>query len=145
MTSASSDRQTGIVKWFNTKSGYGFLTPVPSTGSEDIFVHHSELVCNEDQFRYLVQGEYVEFIVTCTDDNRTTASDVTGIARGALMCETRHERSKEGENAEGENGTQERRYRGGGPRGGGSRPHQKAREAGRKPQLVVQTSSSTES
>ena len=144
MTTQGSHRGIGMVKWFNTKSGFGFVTPICTSGSpalstEDLFVHHSELVCNEDQFRYLVQGEYIEYVVTKTDDNRVTASDVTGIGRGPLMCETRHERSKESENGgESENSGHEGRYRGGGPRGSGNRTHHPGRGRGRKPELVAQ-------
>ncbi len=59
---SSASRFTGRVKWFNNKSGYGFITA--STGDikgTDIFVHHSSIVVSDQQYKYLVQGEYVEF------------------------------------------------------------------------------------
>ena len=31
---------------------------------QDVFVHHSALTVGEEQYKYLVQGEYVEFEVT---------------------------------------------------------------------------------
>ena len=34
-----SDRIHGILKWFDAKKGYGFITP--SSGGQDVFVHVS--------------------------------------------------------------------------------------------------------
>ena len=87
-------RFTGRVKWFNNKSGYGFITA--STGDikgTDIFVHHSSIVVSDQQYKYLVQGEYVEFSLNelTTGKHKYQATDVSGIAKGQLMCETRRE------------------------------------------------------
>jgi cold shock protein len=49
--------QTGSVKWFNAKKGYGFITP--DDGSSDVFVHHSAI--EADGYRTLDEGEAVEF------------------------------------------------------------------------------------
>jgi cold shock CspA family protein len=92
---SSSERFTGRVKWFNNKSGYGFIsvTDGPKSGS-DVFVHHSSIsVVDLNQYKYLVQGEYVEFSFsnTNTNNHEFQAGDVSGINRGKLMCETRND------------------------------------------------------
>ena len=42
----------GTVKWFSNRKGFGFLTPVNSTLTEEIFVHQTGIVTN-GQFRTL--------------------------------------------------------------------------------------------
>ncbi len=82
----------GRVKWFNNKSGYGFITVTSGEQSgNDIFVHHSSIKVEKEQYRYLVQGEYVEFSINEVSDSehKWHAADVGGIACGKLMCETR--------------------------------------------------------
>lgn len=90
--SSSAQRTTGRVKWFNNKAGYGFITA--TTGAQagtDVFAHHSGLAVSSEQYRYLVQGEYVEFQMNSVEGgaHRFQAADVSGIGRGMLMCETR--------------------------------------------------------
>ena len=46
------------VKWFNGNKGYGFI--VNPDGGEDIFVHYSNIVL-EQEFKFLKQGTEVEF------------------------------------------------------------------------------------
>lgn len=93
-SSTSSERLLGRVKWFNSKAGYGFITVTDGQRSgSDIFVHHSAVNVENQQYRYLVQGEYVEFTLVSTPNgnHEFQASDVCGIRSGKLMCETRRE------------------------------------------------------
>jgi cold shock CspA family protein len=90
--SSSAQRTTGRVKWFNNKAGYGFITATTGTqAGTDVFAHHSGLAVSSQQYRYLVQGEYVEFQMNAVEGgaHRFQAADVSGIGRGMLMCETR--------------------------------------------------------
>ena len=89
----SVDRHMGRVKWFNNKAGYGFITVTRDGTETDIFVHHSDVMVVNEQYKYLVQGEYVEFIIISTEEgpHKFKASDVSGINGGKLMCETRNE------------------------------------------------------
>lgn len=91
-----AQRSTGVVKWFNNKAGYGFLTLVGENQTpEDIFVHHSEIQVGKDQYKYLVQGEYVEFLVSNdAGQHKCLAKTVSGVNGGKLMCETRNERQQ---------------------------------------------------
>ena len=48
---------TGTVKWFNTRKGYGFIQP--SAGGKDIFVHITKL--EEKGIRRLYEGQLVSY------------------------------------------------------------------------------------
>ena len=92
--SSSSERFTGRVKWFNNKAGYGFITVTDGQKSgTDVFVHHSSIKVDSEQYKYLVQGEYVDFNLsdTKTQDHEFQAGEVCGINGGKLMCETRRD------------------------------------------------------
>jgi CspA family cold shock protein len=58
-TSSDENRQTGTVKWFATKKGYGFIEP--EEGSEDIFVHANDV--EMDGFVNLNDGQKVTFVI----------------------------------------------------------------------------------
>jgi cold shock CspA family protein len=92
-TSANNERLTGMVKWFNNKAGFGFLTACGEGqySGKDIFVHYSNIRVTNSQYKFLVLGEYVEFVVVKSDNEKHEyhATDITGILGGPIMCETR--------------------------------------------------------
>lgn len=92
--SAAPEHLLGRVKWFNNKTGYGFINVTDGDHSrKDVFVHHSAINVENQQYKYLVQGEYVEFdlIKVESDKHEWQASHVSGIRGGKLMCETRRD------------------------------------------------------
>ena len=50
--------ETGIVKWFNSSKGYGFIT---RKEGEDVFVHYRAI--EGDGFKSLDEGDQVTFNV----------------------------------------------------------------------------------
>ncbi|EFE4810003.1 cold shock protein CspG [Escherichia coli] len=54
-----SNKMTGLVKWFNSDKGFGFISP--ADGSKDVFVHFSAIQSNN--FRTLEEGQQVEFSI----------------------------------------------------------------------------------
>lgn len=90
----TNKRHYGQVKWFNSKAGYGFITTKSSDDTNmDIFTHYSAVKVIDAQYKYLVQGEYVEFELTksSNEKHKYQATDITGIQNGKLMCETRQQ------------------------------------------------------
>jgi len=66
-----SERETGVVKWFDVKKGYGFIK---REEGNDVFVHYSSI--QGDEFRKLEEGQKVTFIVSETEKG-LQAQDVT--------------------------------------------------------------------
>lgn len=62
----------GTVKWFSDEKGYGFIENVD--GSEDVFVHFSEIV--GDGFKTLEEGNVVEFEIVDGRGGKQQASKV---------------------------------------------------------------------
>ena len=50
---------TGVVKWFNSEKGYGFIS---QEGGPDVFVHYSAI--QGSGYRNLEENQRVEFDVT---------------------------------------------------------------------------------
>jgi cold shock CspA family protein len=90
----ANKRHMGQVKWFNNKTGYGFITVIGESEytGKDIFTHYSAVRVSNAQYKYLTQGEYVECMVVKTENGKHEfqSADITGICGGALMCETRN-------------------------------------------------------
>lgn len=107
-------RLTGRVKWFNNRAGFGFVTVLEGDKtSEDIFVHHSGIVVGSEQYKYLVQGEYVWFSLYESDNEEHPyqAGNVRGWGDGMLMCETRHANRSQRSNEDGDEDTGDRSRR----------------------------------
>jgi CspA family cold shock protein len=65
-----SERETGVVKWFNGAKGYGFIQ---REAGEDVFVHYSAI--QGEGFRNLEEGQNVEFSIE-QDQKGLRAADV---------------------------------------------------------------------
>jgi CspA family cold shock protein len=53
-----SEREQGVVKWFNGSKGYGFIE---RSEGDDVFVHYNAIV--GEGYRNLEEGQRVEFSV----------------------------------------------------------------------------------
>lgn len=92
--SSTPVRTLGMVKWFNKKQGYGFIHVLNGEQKDkDIFVHYSSIRTKDTEYKYLVQGEYVEFWIdrVVKGDHEFNATDVTGLFENPILCETRRQ------------------------------------------------------
>ena len=67
----------GEVVWFNGGKGFGFIHP--SSGGEDVFVHHSGILM--DGYRKLDQGDRVQFDLEEGPNGRPQACNVVVIGK----------------------------------------------------------------
>tara|TARA_Y100000022_G_C13029027_1_gene274674 strand:+ start:276 stop:575 length:300 start_codon:yes stop_codon:yes gene_type:complete len=85
---------TGKVKWFNNKSGYGFITFIDNSEYEgkDVFAHHSSLKLKSELYKFLIEGEYVHFNIEKIENknHEFQAINITGINGHELMCEVKN-------------------------------------------------------
>lgn len=51
-------QMTGLVKWFNTRRGYGFIQ---IDNGSDVFVHYTSIISEDGEFRDLYEGQRVRF------------------------------------------------------------------------------------
>ena len=56
------EKETGTVKWFSPRRGYGFIE---RESGDDVFVHHSAIVM--DGYRKLYGGQQVQFAVEASE------------------------------------------------------------------------------
>lgn len=52
---------TGTVKWFNSRKGFGFITP--DDGTNDVFIHYTGINGDQYEFKSVNEGDKVEYDV----------------------------------------------------------------------------------
>ena len=63
---------TGIVKWFNSQKGFGFITP--EGGSKDVFVHISAV--ERAGLQGLNEGQRVQYDLVPGKDGKSSAENL---------------------------------------------------------------------
>ena len=89
MLEVSGNRIQGKVSWFNEKRGFGLV----KLDDNEIFVHHSEINVSKEVYKFLGEGEDVEFEVVEVEDKKSgnkklCAKNLSGVNGQKLICET---------------------------------------------------------
>lgn len=77
--------KTGTLKWFDKDRGFGFI--LPSDGSQDVFVHISNIESEDrerDRNKALLFGQHVEYREHVSFEGRLQARNVRG-RNGAFL------------------------------------------------------------
>ena len=93
----SNDRIIGCVTWFDSKKGFGFvkvLTPNHEKNDLDIFIHFSSIQVNDNDYKVVYPGEYIEFDISKSGDGRPCCTNVTGLYGGNLLTQNENHRYK---------------------------------------------------
>lgn len=92
--SSDMTRVFGVVKWFDLKKGYGFITITEGEREgQDVFVYFENIDVEDGVYRYLVFGETVSFVLTETkesDKYEWCADNIQGPCGHPLLCLSRH-------------------------------------------------------
>ena len=79
----------GIVKWFNSRKGFGFITP--DEGDKDVFVHHSAITVEEGEFASLNENDKVTY-ETAETEKGLEARDVVVTEKAPFQQRERRDR-----------------------------------------------------
>mgnify|MGYP001268232164 CR=1 FL=1 len=80
----SNDTHRGVVKWYNSKLQYGFITLLDD--KKDVFVHSNALDTTYP-LKCLFKGEYV-LVDIFENNNKLQCKNVRGIKDKLLLCES---------------------------------------------------------
>ena len=117
----------GVVKFFNTRKGYGFITPEEGTG--DVFVHMSAIIADSDEHKILNQYDEVTYEIT-EGQKGPQASEVVVTKKAPPQPRTNYQ-SRGGGGGGNRSSNYSKNYGGGGGRGGGKK-HGGKRRGGKK-------------
>lgn len=115
----------GVVKFFNSRKGYGFITPEEGTG--DVFVHMSAIIADSDEHKILNQYDEVTYEIT-EGQKGPQASEVVVTKKAPPQPRTNYQSRGGGGNR---SSNYSKNYGGGGGRGGGKK-HGGKRRGGKK-------------